>query len=93
METHRCRRGGEGGRGWCEKWWGMDGNYKKGELKKPLMVVKKTCKNMFYKADHRPKRFLCGADHRPKHLVQSGLYNPDYTRIPDFIFRKNTIMT
>jgi len=25
-------------------------------------------------------------------LVQSGKYNPDYTSIPDSMFRKNTIM-
>jgi len=38
------------------------------------------------------KRFVCGADHRPKLLVQSRLYNPDYTWILDYIFWKHKIM-
>jgi len=54
-----------------------------------IIIVKK-------RVNHHPKtfekRFVCGTYHRPKLLVQSRLYNPDYTWIPDYIFRKHTIM-
>jgi len=92
VEEEKRRRGGEGGRGLCVKWWGRWMVFIGREGWKTINGSQKTCKNTFYKADHRPKRFLCGADHRPKLLVQSGIYNPDYTWIPDYIFRKNTIM-
>jgi len=52
-----------------------------------LFIGREGPKNVFEGHNHRPKTFekcfVCGADHRPKLLVQFGLYNPDYTWIPE----------
>ena len=68
--------------------------YRGGRVKKRVgshNYSQKTCKNTFFYFTTVQKRFVCGADHQPKLMMQSGLNNPDYTWIPDYIFRKHTI--
>jgi len=40
-------RGGEGGRGLCEKWWRVVDYLQGGRVKKPLLGVKKRVKTHF----------------------------------------------
>jgi len=94
MKIHRCRRGEEekeeGVRN-CEEMRLFIGREGPKTCLKTIITVKKRVKTRFY-TWIPVKNVLLVVQTRPKLLVQSGLYNPDYTWIPNYIFRKHTIM-